>query len=156
MDSATPTESRELSKVPTPSGKGPTAPTFVRIWLARVLTALHVSIVFVFVIGWALPWHSALVAVMVAAVVVQSGWWFFGDTCVLTLLEQKLRGAPRPDDRGRAHLPEAPPNFLLETATRMLGRPASARVVDALARIVMWGAFAIAALRLALESWRLS
>jgi hypothetical protein len=106
---------------------------------------MHLAVISLFVVGWALPWRELLIAVVVAAPVVQAGWWIFGDLCVLTLLERRLRGAPlAPVDTGAL-----PPNFIADVASSLLGRPVSHGWINVMARVVMWAAFAIAALRLA-------
>lgn len=118
-----------------------------RLCAARALSAMHLAIVLLFVVGWALPWRGVLAAVVVAAPVVQAGWWLFGDRCLLTLLERRLRGASPPR---AASADEAPPNFLVDLASTVVGRPVSDAWVNVTARVVMWTAFTIAALRLAL------
>ena len=115
-----------------------------RLWLARAIWFLHTSIVLLFAIGWALPWRNALWAVVVAAALVQVGWWIFGDRCLLTVAESRLRGASDEEPEG------AEARFVGDLAARILGwRPAD-RWLDLATYGVMWGACAIAALRLGL------
>ena len=131
-----------IPEKPAPSGPVPV----LRLCGARTLGAVHLAIISLFVVVWASPWRELLIAVVVAAPVVQAGWWIFGDVCVLTLLEKRLRRSqlPTKEDTGAP-----PPNFIVDVASRVLGRPVSHGWINVTARIVMWAAFAIAALRLA-------
>jgi hypothetical protein len=120
----------------------------IRLCAARTLALLHVAILSLFVFGWALPWRAMLVAVVVSAPIVQAGWWIFRDRCVLTLLEKRLRGSRAPAVATPGADADPPPNFIADLARSVLGRPVSHGWVDLVARVVMWSAFGIAALRL--------
>jgi len=116
-----------------------------RLWLARAISVVHGAVVLLFVVGWALPWRQALWAVVLGATVVQAGWWLFGNRCLLTVAEARLRGSPA----GGVTLDDA--HFVRDLAERVLGRRPSERWLELATYGVMWGAFAIAAARLGLR-----
>jgi len=121
-----------------------------RLWLARAIAAIHSAIVLLFAIGWALPWRESHWAVVCAAVIVQGGWWLFGNRCLLTVWEARLRGKePEP-------VPAAPdedaPNFIRDGMTRLLGRRPPERWLSYATYGVLWGSFTIAAARLGFGS----
>ena len=122
----------------------------MRLWLARSVWWVHSSVLVFLVFGWALPWRWALWVVAIGAPVTQLGWWFCENRCVLTIVEDWLRGkdpAGRPateDDEG-----EPPTRFVAEFLERLIGRPVSERVANALSYTVVWGGGGIAIFRLA-------
>src|SRR5262245_18845924 len=120
-----------------------------RLWLARAISAVHSAVVLLFVVGWATPWREVLWAVVVGAVTVQMGWWLFGNRCVLTVLEARLRAGL--EAAPLAPAPEHAPNFIADVATRFLGHRPSERALQLMTHGVMWGAFSIAAARLRLS-----
>ncbi|HBZ71209.1 MAG TPA: hypothetical protein DEP35_16360 [Deltaproteobacteria bacterium] len=136
---------------PYPSNRAATrcaARSPLRLWLARLVWAVHLGVVAFFAFGWLLPWRSALWGVAIGVPTLQLTWRLMGDRCPLTWLEQALRGnhaigpAP-PDDR------EGPPNFVTRLLTAILGRAVSQRASDRLVNRVAWSGFSIAVLRLA-------
>ena len=123
-------------------------PTAGRLWAARLVWFLHVAAVAFFVIGWALPWPGALAFTVALSAATQIGWWICNDRCVLSVLEERLRGtlAPRlvvPEDQ------EQPPNFVADLGARLLGRPIPYTWTNRVIYVVVWGGGAVAALRLA-------
>ncbi len=116
--------------------------------LARLIWALHVAIVAFFLVGWALPWRWALWTVAVGAVVLQVGWWLCNDVCWLTLLEERLKGAPEAPPPGTREEAEAAPNFVSALVDRILGRPMPESRVNAVIYGIVWGGFTIAVARL--------
>lgn len=103
-----------------------------------------------FLVGWALPWREALWAVVVGAVVVRAGWWLFDDRCLLSILEARLRGGAVSFSTQPELAPEEKPNFIADTVEGLLGRPMPLHWVNNATYAVLWSAFSIAAVRLAI------
>ena len=121
------------------SWRGPVAGT---VWL------LHTSIVTFFVVGWALPWRSALWVVVVGSVALRAHWWLNQNTCMLTALEQSLRGAgAAPTSLGES----SGESFVGRLAKAVLGRPVPASSVEWVTHGVLWTGAGIALVRLILE-----
>lgn len=123
-------------------------PRALRLGLAHLLALLHHAIIAFFLVGWAAPWREVLWGVAAGAVVVHAAWWLLDDRCLLTLLEERLRGeehvpAERLEDGVRQ------PNFIADSVTRLLGRPLPLHWINNATYAVLWTSFSLASLRLA-------
>ena len=112
------------------------------------LTLLHFAVISIFLVGWALPWREAHAVVVVSAIVVRVGWLLFDDLCILTLLQERLRAL---DGLPPAHPEGEPPNFIAAALSRCLGRSVSPGLASNLTYGILWTAFALAGVRLALS-----
>jgi len=118
----------------------------LRLALAHAVRALHLGIVAVLCLGWLTPWPVILWTVVFLAPAVQAGWWLNRDRCVLTELEERLRGP-----RQRVTLPEdeeRSPNFIVDLLSAALRRPVSHDLTNRLIYAVNWLGFSVAVLRL--------
>ena len=98
---------------------------------------------------WALPWDWALWTALILYPVIQFNWWYFEGRCILTILEEKLRGEEAVPVSADA---EEPLNFVAELGSKICGRPIPHAWADRVSYSVLWGGFAGAALRLYLRS----
>jgi hypothetical protein len=96
-------------------------------------------------VAWALPWAWSLWTALVFYPVVLLNWCAFRNRCVLTVLEEKLRG---PERRVRPAQAEEELHFVQDLGRWLLERPVSRSVADALAYGAVWGGFALTGLRL--------
>jgi hypothetical protein len=86
---------------------------------------------------------------MIGNPIVQLNWWIFGNRCVLSVLEERLR-----ERAGRRAIGEAdrePLEFVSHLMSSVLGRPVSRSWGSRVSYSVLWGGFAIAAMRLAAQ-----
>lgn len=97
--------------------------------------------------GWALPWGSALWAVLCFYALVQLNWCMFGNRCLLTILEERLRGT----GAATAGATEEPLHFVQVVGARLLRRPVSRFWADVFSYAVVWGGFGLTAARLFLR-----
>ncbi len=118
----------------------------MRLTMARIIWFLHTSIVVFMLTGWAYPWEWAAVAILVGCPLIQLNWWIFGNRCVLTIIEEKLRGAPM-EALASDESQEEPPSFVQNLALRFLGRPIPYAVANAAAYVVLWGSFTAVTVR---------
>lgn len=121
----------------------------LRAMLAGAVRGLHLSIVAILCVGWLTPWPVALWTVVFLAPAVQVGWWLNRDRCVLTELEERLRGP-----RQRMTLPEdaeRSPNFIVDLLSAALRRPVSHDVTNRLIYAVNWLGFSVALMRLTIS-----
>jgi len=117
----------------------------LRALLARLVWAHHFAIFAFIAVAWALPWTWSLWTALFLYPLVQLGWWLFGNRCVLTVLEEKLRRpAPRTDVEEL--------HFVQALGTRLLGREVSRSFADVLSYGAVWGGFAIVGVRLYFRS----
>lgn len=134
--------------IETPRPAAAEARRSVRELLAAAVWAHHL-LVFVFIaVAWALPWAWSLWLALIFYPLVQLNWWWFGNRCVLTVLEEKLRRAAptAPPAEGKEPL-----HFVQGLGSRLLGRPVSRVWADVVSYGVVWGGFTIAGLRLYLR-----
>ncbi len=123
----------------------------MRLLLARVVWAVHTAIFAYFVIAWTLPWDWSLWSCVIGYPLLQINWWSFGNRCILTIVEERLRG---PDAKRHVAEDDAeePLNFTAEILSRALGRPVPHWTADVLSYGIVWGGFTLSALRLWLRS----
>ena len=112
------------------------------------LTALHFAVISIFLFGWALPWPEAHAVVVVSAIVVRLGWLLFDDLCILTLIQEHLRAL---DGLPPAHAEGERPNFIAAALSRFIGRSVSPGLASNVTYGILWAAFTLAGLRLALR-----
>jgi len=131
-----------------------------RLHCADAVWALHTVVVGFFIVGWTLPWRWALWATLIGAVFMRIHWWLNDDTCVLTQLERRLRGAsaatpvpsrsesaPRTESAARA---DVDGTFIASLAYTVFGSPVSPPLIDWLTHGILWLGAGLALLRLSL------
>ena len=116
--------------------------------LASGIWFLHAAVTLFLAVAWLLPWTATLWLAVLAYPLVQLNWLAFGNRCFLTVLEERLRGGkprelPAPEADG-----DPPHDFVSAFLSHALGRRVPRRLSNALSYGVVWGGFAIAALRL--------
>jgi len=62
--------------------------------LAEIVKCFHIGIVLFTAIGWILPWSESWILLLILVPVMKLHWITNNGTCVLTNLEEKLRGNP--------------------------------------------------------------
>ena len=112
--------------------------------LARVVSGVHTMIVVFSCVAWALPWTWAMWVAVIAYPVIQLNWWVFDNRCILTVLEEKLRG---PGAKRHA-ADDEPLNFVAELGSRILGRPVPGSWANVASYAVIWWGFAVVSVRL--------
>ncbi len=116
------------------------------LWLADAVHTLHSAIVGFFAVGWALPWAGSWWGVVVGAPIIQLNWLLLDNRCVLTIVEDRLRGPAGPAAEDAVNEGEA---FIVRLLSRLVGGPVPVWWGNALGYGVLWGSFAVSALRLA-------
>ena len=142
----------------------------MRTAMARTVWLLHVGVMLLLLTAWCLPWRWAPWVAVTLAPMVHLNWWVFRDRCILTILEEKLRGAPaaapvaaggeapaRPAGPAVGDEPqealgdtEEDLHFVSTFLSGLLGRPVSRAVADRISYGVVWTGFALGAGRLLL------
>lgn len=113
----------------------------LRARFARAVAVVHSGVVGLACVAWASPSRAGLVAAAIFYPVVLLNWWAFGNRCVLTVLEEKLRGpAPAPL--------EEPLHFVQACGSRLMGRSVPRVYADVVSHGVVWGGLAAAWTRL--------
>lgn len=131
---------------PLPTRAADDAVSGSRLLLARLVHGHHLVSTILISIGWALPWTWTLWTVLVVYPLVQIQWWLFGNRCVLSILEEKLRRTgPAAGEAEELH-------FVQVLGSRLLRRPLSRVWADVFSYGVLWGGFAVAAARLYLRA----
>lgn len=119
----------------------PGSPGTLRRMAAGGVWALHTGLVALVLSAWLLPFATLWWIVLALAPLMQLQWWITGGVCVLTTLEQRLRGDPR---AGRAEQ-----GTFVGRLLRPLFGEVSPRAVDRICTGINWLAFAACGLRLA-------
>ena len=104
---------------------------------------LHSAVIVLILTVWSLPWGWALWLGLALYPVVQLNWCVFGNRCVLTVLEERLR-----HPEGMSEAGEPPLHFVSGLLSRILGRPVSHFWGDVVSYVVVWGGFALCLTRL--------
>ena len=119
----------------------------LRIAAARGVWLMHLGTSLWMLVGWALPWREALWVVVVWNPLIQLQWRLLDDRCILTIAEEKLRG-PTFVQQTAVGEEGQEARCVAEFMARVLGRPVSNWVADAISHGLLWTTFSIAALRL--------
>jgi hypothetical protein len=115
-----------------------------RLGLARIVWAHHLMVVGLVAFGWALPWRGALWGALALYPIVLLNWWVFGNRCVLSVVEERLRGT----SARASGQTEEPLHFVQLLGSRLVGRPVPRVWADIVSYGVVCFGFAITGLRL--------
>ena len=120
----------------------------LRLAAARLVWLAHTGVTGWLLLGPLLPHRAAAWALVVGNPLIHLQWRAFGDRCLLTILEERLRGATF-ERRAAVVDGDEPVGFVAETLSRALGRPVTHGFANVLSYGVLWAGFAIAVVRLA-------
>jgi hypothetical protein len=93
---------------------------------------LHFAVMIYIVIGWAAPWHTALIVYLGFLPLVAVQWQFNKNSCVLNNLESLIRSGQWRDPHNKEE-----GAWLLTLATNLLGYPFKAWHVEAFTYIIL-------------------
>ena len=119
----------------------------LRLLFARLVWLLHSGVTVWLLVGPFLPQRAAWWLVALGNPLIHLQWRVLDDRCLLTILEERLRG-PTFERRAAVVRGDEPVGFVAETLSRLLGRPVGHGVADALSYGVVWAGVGVVAVRL--------
>jgi len=119
----------------------------LRLLAARVVWLLHSGVTGWLLLGPLLPSPTAAWALVVGNPLIHLQWRIFENRCLLTILEERLRG-PSLVRKVAVEDEAEPMGCVAETLSRALGRPITHAFADRLSYGVLWAGFVVAAARL--------